>query len=85
MLEIEMRTLALAPALLLALSLPAHAQDSVTPAAPPAPPPVTLTAGELDALIQALADTPARWSFQPLQMLLAKRQAATAPTQPKAR
>jgi hypothetical protein len=63
--------LALAAAVLAA---PAQAQ----PAPPPAPAPgITLSVAELDALIQSLADTPARYSFGALQMLLAKRQQAT--------
>lgn len=37
--------------------------------------PVTLSADEYDALIDELANAPARWSFRALQMLIAKRPA----------
>ena len=75
------------PALCLAAALlaaPAWAQPAqpAPPAAPPPAPAIALTAAELDALIQSLADTPARYSFGALQMLLAKRQQAAEPKAP---
>ncbi len=70
-------------AVLLALPFAARAQQ------PPAPPPgpVTLSAQEFDAIIQQLAEAPAKWSYIALQILLSKRQpppAAQPPAQPKA-
>lgn len=71
---------ALLAALLLA-PLPALAQ----PAPPPPPPTITLTLQELDGLIQSLADAPARHVLPALNVLLEKRQRATAPApEPKA-
>lgn len=64
--------------LLAATCLPAAARAQAT-AAPPPQPGITLTGPELDQLIQMLADAPARWSFGPLQLLLARRNAAPEP------
>lgn len=73
------RALFLAAALL--APLPALAQ----PAPPPPPQPtITLTLPELDGLIQSLADAPARHVLPALNLLLEKRQRATAPAEPKA-
>lgn len=72
------RGLALAAALLLA-PLPALAQ----PAPPPPPPSITLTLPELDGLIQSLAEAPARHVLLALNLLLEKRQRATAPAAPE--
>lgn len=71
-------------ALALALLL-APAASRAQPASPPPQPspPVAMTLAELDWLIQQAADTPARWSYGALQMLLAKRQQATAPAAPQ--
>ena len=60
---------------------PAMAQPAAPPPPPAPPPPITLTLPELDWLIQQAAETPARWSFGTLQMLLGKRQQATAPAE----
>lgn len=62
-------------AVLLVAPLPALAQ----PAPPPPAPTVTLTLPELDGLIQSLADAPARHVLPALNLLLEKRQRATAP------
>ena len=60
--------------------LPALAQ----PAPPPPQPTITLTLMELDGLIQSLADAPARHVLPALNLLLEKRQRATAPAELKA-
>lgn len=70
-----MRPLPLALAAAVLLAAPARAQ----PAPPPQPPSVTLTGPELDGLIQALAEAPAKYSLVPLNFLLDKRQRAAAP------
>lgn len=72
-------------ALFLAAALLAPLPVLAQPAPPPPAPTVALTLPELDGLIQSLADAPARHVLPALNLLLEKRQRATAPAaEPKA-
>lgn len=73
-----------AVAFLVAVLLAPLARGQTLPAAQHEAPAqtVALSLQELDFLIQQAADTPARFSFLSLQLLLAKRQQATTPPAP---
>ncbi|CAB4137649.1 hypothetical protein UFOVP326_47 [uncultured Caudovirales phage] len=78
-----MRSLPLLLTAAVLLAAPVRAQPAPPPAQP-SPPTITITLAELDDLVRALAEAPAKWTLPPLNFLLGKRAQATGQGAPPA-